>query len=123
MIKVASLINVFTPTRSKSNILKGHTFVESGSQPWLAYSLIAVNVALLLSYLLGVNARASAGYEIKQLSTQVYELNEAQKDLNLELSEITAISVMSEDFAKQGFVQAGTSQYVTVDSETGTAMK
>jgi hypothetical protein len=123
MIKVATLVNVFAPARPQFNAVKRTAVLEKESRPLLAYALIAVNAALLLSYLLGVNARASTGYEIKQLNNRIQLLNEEQKDLNLKLSEATAVSVMSEDFAREGFIQAGSSQYVTVDAPTGTAMK
>lgn len=123
MIKAATLSSIFAPARPYFGIAKKSAAGEAEAQPWLAYALIAVNAALLLSYLLGVNARASSGYEIKQLQSKIQQLNDQQKSLNLKLSEDTAISVLSQDFAQSGFVQAGAPKFVTVGGQISTAMK
>lgn len=124
MLKVATLTNIFAPARPKYGISVHGAAADKPGQPWLAYALIAVNSALLLSYLLGVNSRASTGYEIKQLQNKVQQLNEEQKNLNLRFSESTAISAMSQDFQQGGFVQAGSPKYITVSGQPSqTAMK
>ena len=122
MLKTAVLQNFFFPDRAHVSAARKSFGVEQESKPWLVYAIIAVNGALLLSYLLGVNARASTGYEIRQLENQTQALNETQKSLNLKLSESTAISAMSQDFSQSGFVPAGSPSFITIGNQT-TAMK
>ncbi len=122
MIKTDVLQNLFLQTRPQLSASKRNFGVEQQARPWLVYAVIAVNAALLLSYLLGVNARASTGYEIKEMQKQVLKLNEEQKALNLKLSEATAISVLTDDFSRNGFVQAGAPIFVTMQAPA-TAMK
>lgn len=123
MLKVAALTNIFS---SKSQAFSGRkAFRVEGEtkSPLLAYALVAINTALLLSYLLGVNTQASTGYEIKQLEKQVMKLNEEQKALNLKLSEVTAVSVLSQDFEQAGFVQADAPKYIKVGAENTAMLK
>lgn len=122
MIKTNVLQNLFFQASPQLSASKRNFGVEQQARPWLVYAIIAVNAALLLSYLLGVNARASTGYEIKEMQKQVLRLNEDQKALNLKLSEATAISVLTDDFSKNGFIQAGAPTFVTMQAPT-TAMK
>jgi hypothetical protein len=121
MIKTDILQNLFFSARPQISAARRNFGVEQ-QRPWMLYAIIAVNAALLLSYLLGVNARASTGYEIKELQKQAQKLNETQKALNLKMSEATAISVLTDDFSKSGFVQAGAPIFVTLQAPA-TALK
>ena len=121
MIKTDILQNLFFSARPQISAARRNFGVEQ-QRPWLLYAIIAVNAALLLSYLLGVNARASTSYEIKELQKQAQKLNETQKALNLKMSEATAISVLTDDFSKSGFVQAGAPTFVTLQAPA-TALK
>jgi hypothetical protein len=56
------------------------------------------------------------------LQKQAQKLNETQKALNLKMSEATAISVLTDDFSKSGFVQAGAPIFVTLQAPA-TALK
>ncbi len=121
MIKIGVLQNLFFQSRPQLSASRRNFGVET-HRPWLLYAIVAVNSALLLSYLLGVNARASTGYEIKEMQKQAQKIMEDQKALNLKLSEATAISVLTDDFSKSGFVQAGAPTFVTLKAPA-TAMK
>ncbi|MBL8030351.1 MAG: hypothetical protein JNN11_03825 [Candidatus Doudnabacteria bacterium] len=123
MLKVDAITNIFS-VRSNAFLTRKTFSVEGETKNFfLVYALFAVNTALLLSYLLGVNTQASTGYEIKQLEKQTVKLGEEQRLLNLKLSEVTAISVLSQDFENAGFVSADAPKYIKVGSENTAMLK
>ncbi len=84
----------------------------------VSYVMIAVGAVLFVWYLLGVNAYASKGFEIKQIQNNISALTEANKKLNLSLSEKYSIATIQEDFAKNNFVPAGQPQYLGISQLT-----
>jgi hypothetical protein len=81
---------------------------------WLytSYVLIALNVLVMLAYLLGVNTQAASGYEIQQEQNQIQNLTDAGKQLNLQLSEATSIAEIQTDYLNSGYVPAGQISYL-----------
>ncbi len=82
---------------------------------WLAAGLIAANSVLLLSYVYGVNDFTSTGFEIKTLQGKLGNMDEANKKLNLKISEASSMVSIQSDFLNANFVAAGMSKYLTVD--------
>lgn len=100
-------------------------YISGAESRWgevLVLSLIALNASLLLSFLLGVNTRAATGYEIRQLQKKQEVMLAEKKALSLKLSEMTAISNISNSFYQSGFVQAGTPKFIEVGTHS-TALK
>lgn len=89
---------------------------KNSAQPFMFYAasvLVVLNGLVFFSYLFGVNAAASSGYEIKKLQQQVSGFTEENKKLNLKISEHASIAELQTDFANSGFVPVGQVIYVT----------
>jgi hypothetical protein len=78
----------------------------------IAGVLIALNAVLLISYIVGVNLRASSGYEIKSLQTQINNLNQANKKLNLEIAEKSSVANLEMELSNRGFVPVKTAIFL-----------
>ncbi len=87
---------------------------------WLyaTYVLIALTSVLMLSYLLGVNAQASIGYEIQKIQQRVEKLTDENKQLNLRVSEQTSIAQIQFDYLNNGYAVIKQPQYLVVNSYT-----
>ncbi len=114
MYKTLAFPNLFSAVPVSKSRSSARVHVEV-STPWLSYALIAINVVLLLWYLLGVNANASKGYELKKIQTNLSQLTEESKKLSLSISEKNSIAGMQEDFAKNDFVPAGQPKFLEID--------
>jgi hypothetical protein len=87
----------------------------SSARLWLAGGLITANAVLLLSYVYGVNDFTSTGYEIKTLQAKLNNFDEANKKLNLKISEANSMVSIQTDFLNANFVAAGANKYLTID--------
>ena len=87
---------------------------------WLysAYLLIALNAAVLFSYLLGVNQAASTGYEIQKIQEKIATISDQSKKLNLQISQQTSIAQIQNDFLNSGYVPVGLAQFLQVNRFT-----
>jgi len=85
---------------------------------WLyaGYSLIAINVVLLFSYLLGVNAQTASGYEIQKIQQKIQTLTDTNKQLNLKVSEQASIAQIQSDFLNNGYVSDGQPRFLIIDN-------
>jgi hypothetical protein len=70
----------------------------------LAVTFVALDVILMLGYLMNINSHASSGYEIKKLQQAITAEQEQAKQLNIKLSEGNSILTMQSDLASQNFV-------------------
>lgn len=77
-----------------------------------AYALVVMNVALTVSYFIGVNAYAAKGYEIKKMQNHIFRLEEQYKKLTIKTSEVGSIAKIQDDPALTGFVPVGTAEFV-----------
>jgi hypothetical protein len=94
---------------------------KAAVQPFWFYAssiLIALNVIVLFSYLLGVNAQAASGYEIQKVQDKLQVYIDANKQLNLKISEQSSIAEIQTDFLKGGFTPAGQPKFLQVNSYT-----
>lgn len=80
----------------------------------LVYFLAAVNVLLFFSYIWGVNNSVSAGYEISKLQTNLNQLTDANKALNIKMSEISSVSAIQNQSLSQNFVPAGQVKFLQI---------
>lgn len=87
---------------------------------WFILSTItlAVILAVLLSYLSGVNSYASTGYEIQSLQGKISELSEENKRINLVVSEKSSILNVETELAELNFVPVGTPTFLQVNQYT-----
>jgi len=71
---------------------------------------------LLFAYVYGVNQYAAKGYEITQQQNRLKNLNDANKTVNLKISEATSMVAIQSDFLNANFVVAGTPRFLQADS-------
>ena len=115
-----SIPQIFSPrkseTKSIQHIKSQATSRRRGAvQPfWLyaSYVLIGLNVLVMFSYLLGVNAQAASGYEIQKLQDNIQTLADAGKQLNLQISQQTSIAQIQTDYLNSGYMPAGQVSYL-----------
>lgn len=87
-------------------------------QFWLAAVLAALNIMLLMSYLVGVNSNAANGYEIKKLQQKAGQLSESNQTMSVKVSEISSIVQIQADLANLDFVPVTGAQYLQVNQLT-----
>lgn len=112
MEKVLALNNFCSPFFAKN---KAKVFGKKNTgnlRFFISIALIAVNAALLVSYVYGVNKFASNGYEIKKLQIQVASLTQENKKINLKISEAGSMVNIQSDFLNSNFVSAGTPKFL-----------
>lgn len=125
MLKSLSIPQIFSVPKKqersiqsiKSQLRPRHAY--AAVQPfwgYASYGLIALNILVLFSYLLGVNATASTGYEIKKIQQKIDYYSEETKKMNLKLSEQTSIASIQSDYTRQGFVPVSGAKYLQLNS-------
>jgi hypothetical protein len=129
MIKSLSLPHIFG-VHKKSEHLGGIASIKQRVRPrhsykigqafWLyaSYVLIAVNVVVMFSYLLGVNAQAASGYEIQKIQGKIFALTEENKQLNLKVSKQSTIAEIQTDYLNSGYVPMGAGNFLQVNNYT-----
>lgn len=87
---------------------------------WLytSYVLIALNLVVMFSYFLGVNAQAATGYEIQKIQDKIALYTDQNKQLNLKVSEQASIAQIQNDFVASGYVPVSSPTYLQVDRFT-----
>lgn len=110
--KVLVLENFFQFEFLKTKKYASNAKQQSQPRFWLAAALIAANMVLLMSYIYGVNDFANKGYEIKALQNQLATLTDANKKINLTVSEATSMVSIQSDFLNANFVPAGTPTFL-----------
>ena len=119
MIKEAALIpNFLLHPKSHAHAAVKTKFVFQSHHKlvWFSSLLILINAFLLVSYLLGVNNNAAAGYELKTLQKKAQTLSEDNKKINLKISEAGSMVQIEKDFANSNFITAGTPTFLEVNS-------
>lgn len=119
-MKALAIPQIFSPkkqeTKSIQHIKNQAVSRRRGSvQPfWLyaSYVLIGLNVLVMFSYLLGVNAQAAGGYEVQRLQNNIQTLTDAGKQLNLQISQQTSIAQIQTNYLNSGYVPAGQVSYL-----------
>lgn len=84
-------------------------------QKWLAIALIGVNLALLLSFISGVNSYAAKGYEIKELQQKMGLLSEENQKLSVKVSEISSIMQIQSQLSQSDFVPVTGAKFLQVN--------
>lgn len=79
---------------------------------YAAYALLLLLGGTLAWYLLGVNAYAAKGYELRELERRVKALQEEQRKLNLQVSEQTSIASVGSAFEAGAYVPVGEAKYL-----------
>ncbi len=115
MIKVLALetfLPSFQTKRSSSIKLTKKVQSPNGLRFWLSLCLIAANLVLLISYIYGVNQFAGTGYQIGVLQKRLADLSDSNKKINMQVSEITSMVSIQNDFLSANFVSAGTPTFL-----------
>ncbi len=115
MFDTLALRGFFSTSTSAKNKKQAIFASAKPGQFWLAGILIALNVFLLMSYLVGVNSNAANGYEIKKLQQRAGQLSEDNKTMSVKVSEISSIVQIQADLANSDFVPVTGAQYLQVN--------
>lgn len=125
--KIIALPKVFSTPKKKSRSIQSikteavMSRAKHAVQPfWLytSYVLMAATTALIFSYLLGVNAQASSGYEIQEIQGKIQKLSDDNKDLNLKISKQSSIAEIQNDYLNNGYDVVKQPQYLQVNNYT-----
>jgi cell division protein FtsL len=113
MLKAFTLPSSFVQSKNFSSIKIDSKISQAKI---LAGVLIVINAVLLISYIVGVNLRASTGFEIKSMQTKVNNLNQANKKLNLDIAEKSSVANLELELNNQGFVPVKTAIFLQESS-------
>lgn len=116
MLKTLSLPGFWPSTFSKTKVSAVNKAAGGRWRFYFAAALIAANALALMSYIYGVNAFASKGYEIQALQKRAKSLEEDSQKLNLKISEASSMVNIKNDFLSSNFVSAGTAKFLEVNS-------
>ncbi|MBI3232253.1 MAG: hypothetical protein HYZ51_04205 [Candidatus Doudnabacteria bacterium] len=83
----------------------------------LVIFLVILNAGLLLSNILGVNTRASVGYEIKSLQGKINAFSQENKKLNLQITEKASVSSLENELKQNGFSLVESAKFLTGASQ------
>jgi len=117
MLKALALDNIWLPGFAKTKsvgAVKKNSGVSS-FRLWLAIGLMALNAALLINYVYGVNAYASQGYKIKTLQSRLASLSADNRQISLKIAEANSMVSIQSDFLKANFVSVGTPNFLQVN--------
>lgn len=78
-----------------------------------AYGLLALNLFLLVSYVINMNTSAAAGYEVSQIQKNIHALTEQNKKLNLQTSEVSSMLSLNSNLTDSHFVPANNPEFIT----------
>jgi hypothetical protein len=78
----------------------------------VAYVLIALNLAMVVVSILGVNFYAAQGYIIKDLQTKANSLQAENQKLEIRVAEAGSVLKTKDGLTAAGYVAAGGSNYI-----------
>jgi hypothetical protein len=107
-----TVINPFVKNFTSVRKINLSAKYETKSQ--LFYLLIALNIFLFFSYVLGVNKNTSQGYKIRQEQVKFAKLTEENKKLNLKTTQISSMFSIQNEFGNNGFVVAGLPKFIEI---------
>jgi hypothetical protein len=113
----------FTPSKARTinTAVRGRAGVlgarQQALQQYAVYGMVALNVLLLVGYVISVNASASAGYEITKLQRTVSRLTEDSKKLTLENAEINSMMTIHDSLNREGFVPVVSAEYIQLETK------
>ncbi len=117
--KTTSEIN-FVPTKARSLNTKRHASLissESKLVQYGVYAFAALNVVMLLGYIVSINTSAAAGYEFSKLQRGVVSLTEDNKKLTLRNAEINSMATINDTLNQEGFVPVSGAEYVQTTAQ------
>ncbi len=117
--KTTSEIN-FVPTKARSLSTKQRASVISSDSKIVQYSVYAfaaLNIVMLLGYIISINTSAAAGYEFSKLQRGVVTLTEENKKLTLGNAEINSMSSINDTLNQEGFVPVSGAEYVQTTAQ------
>lgn len=114
MYKILTMSQSLLQPLSKINLpnFSSSLKINFNFQNVIFYGLVALNGFLFFSYIYGVNANTSQGYEMKVLQNKIEEYTAVNKKLNLKASEISSIIFIQSSLDNVGFVNAGNPKFV-----------
>ncbi|MCC7356181.1 MAG: hypothetical protein IT410_01015 [Candidatus Doudnabacteria bacterium] len=117
--KTTSEIN-FVPAKARSLSTKRHASIVSSDSKIVqygVYAFAALNVVMLLGYIISINTSAAAGYEFSKLQRGVASLTEENKKLTLRNAEINSMTVINDTLNQEGFVPVSGAEYIQTTAQ------
>jgi|GEM_PF-3334344 len=119
MLKALSLPHFFSVMTSAVKTKKQFGAKTSESAHFrMGMVLLAVNILLLMTYVVGVNSSASKGFEIKSLQIHMDRLSQENRQLSLKVAESSSMVSIQSDFLSAHFTGAGTPKFLLLNPET-----
>lgn len=100
--------------RSRSSIYKREVSQKNKARSFLAVLLVLFIVTVIFFYVLQVNSTAAGGYRIKSLKKQINELEDKNKTLQVNISNLKSINVLQSKTEKFNMIEARNIEYVNV---------
>lgn len=79
---------------------------------WLAFALIGFNLLFIVISIYYVNSNAPSGYILSSLQNKVAALDDQNKKLLVQTTELGSVVQLQQNLAAANYVPAGTAQYV-----------
>ena len=104
---------------SKNNSVKLKPKAKKFSLPGIDLKRVnlligAVIVVMGVVYLVQINALATKGYQIRELESQLAQLEEEKSDLELESLELQSMGSIKDKVADLGMVAVGQAEHLTI---------
>ena len=116
MLKELSIPYVFSAPRTQGIRTSGVRRV-SLSRRACVFGLVALNIILLFVYILGVNAYASTGYQIKFLQNNISQLSQENKKLNMQISERASVANLETELSQSGYMAVQSPKFLQTENQ------
>lgn len=112
---------------AQSNIIKSHSKKEiiqkSRAKRFLAISLIFSILLAIFLYIFQVNGIAASGYKIGELKKQIYQLEDTNKALQVNISNLKSIDSLQLKTKNFDMVRAQSIEYIVLSPDRAVAAK
>ena len=106
-----------------SSAYKERVFQKNKARKFLVIFLIFLIISVCFLYILQVNTLAAKSYKIRSLKKEISQLEEKNKILQVNISNLKSINVLQSKTEEFNMVRAQNIEYVTVPSGSVVAAK
>lgn len=103
---------------AKKGLRKKLNFKFLFSSKYILFFGIIFAVSFLMIYLIQVNKVATTGFEIRALEDQITELNDENRELELQLVELRSMKNLSKKITDLNLVDANDISYINISGPT-----
>ena len=102
----------FLNFKKQNKVVAKQVKIENRKLSMLTILILAINVYLLFSFVIGSNSYAFKGYELKQLQNEILLLQTQNKKMVLKVAEISSAGAIQENLENFNFVSAGNPKFL-----------